>query len=765
MEQQLYIDGVLVDIEKNVDITLEYKSNLFNDVSKLSTNRSYTVKLPATAKNCSIFGNVETIKSDTSFPYRLHRADLFRNGVQIISNGRAVVMSVAGTFEISLVWGLFPAFNKLLEDGTTLNQLSDDSTISFSETPDLSLYTGFISNGIGYARYNSFKNKEGDLISNSWQAAVNVRTAPTLIVGVWSFGTKKIGSIFPNTISIGETDTYSGYFDINPSQYPAFYLSGAENSSLEVAYVDDNERLLNYISTYNRAEITVGNTPAPSCVKVYFTIRGWSKLTLKDVYLVTRETEISGKQQKEVDTSKLDHGHPSVTAKWILNRITQEKGVKFEFDAETDSFINSLALPLISKKSDTNERGVFEGHLLAQKSSLAGNTALTWQMEKNTIPFVVPVDMGETSTHVGLRAQSDCVLRVECRFNCIYDSTNAVSSDGYTLTPFGAIKVYRWNESEKKHDEDPEVLLFGVAASKDVERVKSQNIEITCYGDIEMNALDDIQFGVGLLQPSGGDVHGTFSVYDASENVPYGGNYPIVTNLPQIKITDFIKSLCVLSGTYPLQDYSNNTIRFARYDTIKENRSNAVDWSSRLVSDDMPKEIKTTISDFVQNNWYKWKEDDSVKSDYNGNLQIYNETLDAKKDVITLPFAATDGNNRIPLYTRETEVEDGVTSVKYEYKEVKERIMQVFRASDNYAELRFGLNLQTILNEKYRFIRECLYNAVVIKEKVQLSDVDLLNYDETLPVYLAKYGAYFAVTDIKAGNTGIADVTMLKLKF
>jgi hypothetical protein len=44
-----------------------------------------------------------------------------------------------------------------------------------------------------------------------------------------------------------------------------------------------------------------------------------------------------------------------------------------------------------------------------------------------------------------------------------------------------------------------------------------------------------------------------------------------------------------------------------------------------------------------------------------------------------------------------------------------------------------------------------------------LSDFELLNFDETIPVYLRQYGAYFAVLEIKSSKAGIAEVQMLKL--
>ena len=39
-EQRLYIDGVLMDLGDDVEITLDIKSNLFRDVTKITANNT-----------------------------------------------------------------------------------------------------------------------------------------------------------------------------------------------------------------------------------------------------------------------------------------------------------------------------------------------------------------------------------------------------------------------------------------------------------------------------------------------------------------------------------------------------------------------------------------------------------------------------------------------------------------------------------------------------------------------------------------------------
>ena len=138
-------------------------------------------------------------------------------------------------------------------------------------------------------------------------------------------------------------------------------------------------------------------------------------------------------------------------------------------------------------------------------------------------------------------------------------------------------------------------------------------------------------------------------------------------------------------------------------------------------------------------------------------MTIDNKTLEYTQDVCTLPFAATDGN-RIPIRTLDSfGMKNGG-----EYKGCKERIMTL-RDDKEQAALRFDIDLQNIFDTKYKQLVASIANAHVITERLNLSDLDILDFDETKPVYLAQYGAYFAVTEIKTTSSGYCEVTMIEL--
>ena len=87
-DERLYIDGELVDIDDTTKITMDIKSNLFRDVSQISSNSTYTVKLPKTVRNQMILKHTDLVHANDSYPYMMHTIRYFRNGIEIIRNGR-----------------------------------------------------------------------------------------------------------------------------------------------------------------------------------------------------------------------------------------------------------------------------------------------------------------------------------------------------------------------------------------------------------------------------------------------------------------------------------------------------------------------------------------------------------------------------------------------------------------------------------------------------------------------------------------------------
>lgn len=68
-DQQLYIDGILMDMSEDSAITLDIKSNLFRDITKMTANTTYTINLPKTAHNMAVLEFAGKPSTSSKYPY------------------------------------------------------------------------------------------------------------------------------------------------------------------------------------------------------------------------------------------------------------------------------------------------------------------------------------------------------------------------------------------------------------------------------------------------------------------------------------------------------------------------------------------------------------------------------------------------------------------------------------------------------------------------------------------------------------------------
>ena len=67
-------------------------------------------------------------------------------------------------------------------------------------------------------------------------------------------------------------------------------------------------------------------------------------------------------------------------------------------------------------------------------------------------------------------------------------------------------------------------------------------------------------------------------------------------------------------------------------------------------------------------------------------------------------------------------------------------------------------------SNRYAGLVRSLKKAKILHEVFALSELDIKQFDETVPVYLAQYGHYYAVTEIKSSDAGVAEVTLFQLE-
>jgi hypothetical protein len=807
-EQRLYIDDQLVDVDSDTKLTLDIKSNLFQDVSKLVSNSTFSVKLPKTVRNQRIFQHADKVQNGgTDFPYKLHTARYFRNGVQLISNGRAVCLSVGDSIEISIVWGLFPAFTNIQSNGTTLNQLNSSARLKYAGTAYDQLDAA-LAQGYCYAVYDPFHLAE---TGDEWTSGSTPEGALSTNILSLETGAIETGEIVGATLSPvinSEMTTYAAViysFKVGQTlrirgavggdtKYRLYAVLDAANSVIKLgdaSTADTAAADYDVIAPSNADRIIVNVIKARSPSYQIIIAEGATSSQAR-----ARAKTYGGGHGTTSGTNISPYIHPTALVPWVLNLIWEQTGVHFVWTGEAADLINRLAIPLVNNKSNDLS---LDGSLDAEFVARAGCGALQVKLKSASTLFSNAVGVATDTLTVATNAS--VIMDVQCHWDWSVGNSKPQGStttyiDGVAVTTYTYAYWHNYFVMRvtpaSGDEEDIKEYIIGDETQADGTNARfdsSDNLVDgrfyhlgTGYGKIELQVGDKITFEMrnarGNLHDvkcSGGTIKGTI---DAGDSVPRGGYFPIAYNLPAIKIIDFVKFLAAITGTFPRQMGTDNAVEFVPFETLWTNIDKAQDWSMRVVAQSLynkPKELEFKIGDYAQLNYYKWKEDDYTYGDHDGTLEVSNQTLDDEKTVITFPFAASDGN-RVPTYTRpsdksgtfgnssEDEDDSGDTTSDGTYKACKERIMQIYANANGEAALKFELNMQNILNQKYGKLRDSLQAAKVIKERIMLSDVDLLNFDETVPVYLAQYGAFFAVTEIKQASTYAADVTMFQIK-
>lgn len=937
-DHQLYIDGILMDMSEETAITLDIKSNLFRDITKMTANTTYTINLPKTAHNMAVLEFAGKPSTSSKYPYIFHTARYFRNGLEIIRNGRASVLSVKETIEISIYWGLFQALATLQSSDLKLNELNCTKYLRFAKNNTSDTYEKAISEGVFYGRYETavFKTSSEEwqgydsnvggnsdttyslvdgkirtgteigkyvsgevLTDETYRCAIipfeaGMRATISKVLGKGQFRTWAILDTNKNVLSLADDagKTEKETYPILPAPDPMlgmFVSAGdcianlktsvamktisirvrAEKAgSVEYGVLNKETGETTPWGTYDvaagEAEFSVVKSK-PSGILIYikpsvddminmslssggvmayylsdgklsqvhsigaYSVKYTSESMPMDVELQApataqwlivnaikeystgttilvksiSETENNAKASRGTFGGSFGNSgggtfksegtiQPSVTAQYILDLITVQTGVAFGWSNRAKETINGLAVPLITRKADAQ----------TVVGSLEGNF---FQTESLGILDFQPTSLSEIfdGLEIGhrysqLNVKIACKMIFDVQMNWSWDASK-VTPSGHKSWSFGegstesqAFYSYPPNyiEMKVKHNngdgtwtETPYIagLQQDETSRKYVTDYESDKVNgrfihlVAGRGEIDLEEGDIVTFE--MKHPKNQTLIG-LKCYNGrlsasikqSDEVPYGGNFPIGKNLPDIKVTDFLKCICILTSTFPSQRFIGGTLTFADIVSLWEAKAQAVDWTKKLIPSEAcnhPRQTDFSVEDYCQHNIYKWKEDDTVYQQHDADMTIDNKTLEYTQDVCTLPFAATDGN-RIPIYEWENhQYTFGRTTKTVQtptkYKACKDRIVNLTKNDAGYAELAFNIDLQDIFDNKLEKLRKTVANPHHIVERFNLSDLEILEFDETKPVYLAQYGAYFAVTEIKTTSSGYCEVTMIEL--
>lgn len=460
--------------------------------------------------------------------------------------------------------------------------------------------------------------------------------------------------------------------------------------------------------------------------------------------------------------------HPVVTVDWILSKIAKDNGMQFVFPDDRKAFISSLIVPLLTRN---------DGEAYARKCAITYKLKGVYS-DDYVNRYVMYFENDSTSNYYGRADSIGPYAGAKTNAYTSFLSNGKPKISGHVevvitanvIPPSPSIIVYNWNSSTSGGNTDQsEALSISAKEIKPVDGTTNKFRAIFDFEDEEANVLKNIYDGYANIKFSFGslnggtitssDVSGTIKVVNMAEEMILGSRYFFVPNLPDIKQVDFIKAIASMVGVFAVPSFDDsNIIRFVSIDDLKGNVSKAVDWTKKVVAsyrDNKPYEITFTLDGFAQYNHFLWKEDTTVSGNNDGVITVDDNTIDYERDAVKLAFAATTmsgGVAKIPMYSYDDKGTLSDTTVQPRIL-VLDGVKAVFN----------GLSWPSLIRRYYASYQKVTRQPIIIKEKIELKEIELKSLDVTVPVYLAQYGKYYAIISVKAEDTGICECEFLQL--
>ena len=147
MKEELYIKGESVDLGDS-EITLNFKSNLLGDISKITASNSYTITLPRTNKNIRLLDFPDVAGHESYMMRDYFNAEYYRNGVKLFDAKAVLISCSEDGFNVALTWGMSEKFIQLMNDDKSIQEFADMALPwNSSTTYDNGLVDGQLSHG------------------------------------------------------------------------------------------------------------------------------------------------------------------------------------------------------------------------------------------------------------------------------------------------------------------------------------------------------------------------------------------------------------------------------------------------------------------------------------------------------------------------------------------------------------------------------------------------------------------------------------------
>lgn len=745
--EELYINGQPVNIG-DTNITLEWKSVIFSDISKYVASHSYTIKIPMTEHNRQVFKAYEMLeKAETSetklvVGKRLS-ARYICNGVDLLGDANAYLTGTDGeSYKVTLTWNALTGFKAMSEEEKKIPELLGAEGMVIHTVPYEDRYNSFISN---------------DLLMNVAALDYNNGATPVRYIGTlpsfkvtWImarlldyYGIPHSLNTMPNKDDELLDSLYCPMVTLNdcPSyqKYTMFRMDfgAAEAADGHVGLLASKLENINSFYQTTFMNERVGPMRHPDRQQYY---KGWYGKRELMKYRVRPHIRLFI-SDREIDTETNIH-----TSQWLEAFILQ-----------------NVTLELMNNSDEGN-----------------GNSALSVKPSYVSGEWRRKISDTEVEVFYEVRFDSDQEEEV--------DTCDSLKEEADIGTP----DMIKYAQRERRF------MLKGVSRAFFYE-LPAFDIDKGVLYSSKTNYPPATYQNYAVITPCLSE--GSY-IEPFSDDKLVGYEMYVEPNLPDLKPMEFFKGVLKLAGMFPY--VADGELRFARYGKLIDNLPQAKDWSGFITDDPvLPKSMALSVSGFNKRNWMRYKDDDEDNPKYSGYFDVEDESLSKVDDLFTLPFSShgqdSDGRAIVPVFTTGSVTTAysiplawmGVSMLwlffnniqeidGFVFKEIKPHIGR--RVASSYwtqpltMESILAKNLDTLsfeglsfadpeseVRKRYRIFEEILKTPYIIKVSMDIDEVTLRDLDFTVPVYLRPFSSYFGIISIKRKSDGECTVELVRI--
>ena len=726
MKYELYViresQKFEVDLSNPSGITLKFKSTLFGDITKITASHSYSFSIPKTERNRTIFDSIEDMRHNSVMFGIKIPAELHLEGVPLFTDGYLYINDVEGTYSAVLTWDICKGLETIKDDDMSIKKLVELETNNGNKVYATQRYTGKDANFDNLSVVSpAYTTQEYGKIEES----VSLVQFYNPCVPLYKI-LKAIENYYHITIKLGE------------------HISRlAPDDFWDIPEVITPEYLVNY-----------GVLPFVTRVATD---------TIKNATLTSQTLEVTNYRVNQLPD--------------VFNQDAKGRDEAMFWDDEEDDWLYGRHLFRIGPADSTPD-------------------TTTLQNEWYSV------------SEYKIKAKKNCRLRVRFVTN-IYHGSESESQSNVDNPDSRTIWCYRYRPPRPRPNRFGYIPRYYEKIdefSGSVEKTWDENYAVVYVNQIHTISveIDDFLEGDELFFVWGQTYQEVFPSFTVEEPLtvtidPHPSqqsNYKveICDNLPEVTCLNLLKAIYFAAGGFPRIN-KKGEMEFIRYTDVKDNIRNgkAYNWSDKLLkglgSDDS---ITLSFEGIAQKSYLlmgneqtsgeKQTEDDGAWDSPMFCINCESQLLDRTGEIYKFPFYGRFITNRIlnqnlDLYE------------SYDYRLAKAEENKDFHwASPLHPEGRYlfketegkpalgliyrpynggGVNMSTwstrMVSEQYDFLQKMMRKPYVIKERMTLSVVDLMNLDYSRPVYISRYNSYFAIISVEVGNDGISNVELIRI--